>query len=54
MAIGIGWDCALVARPSRALVYFHHDEVLKIQSDHNVTMLANKLQKLGFTRKEFH
>jgi hypothetical protein len=54
MAIGIGWDCALVARPSRALVYFHHDEVLKIQSDHNVTMLAKKLEKLGFTRKEFH
>jgi hypothetical protein len=52
-AVATGWDCVLAARPHHAVMYCSHDDCFEIQSDKNLTSIAEKLEKLGLRRGEF-
>lgn len=53
-AIYTGWDAIVLARPIRCVIALSHDDVIKVQSRHNLSALAQQLQKLGLSRRDFH
>jgi hypothetical protein len=54
-AIHTGWDAIMLARPLRCVITLSHDDVIKIQSRHNLSALAKQLQRLGLSPpKDFH
>lgn len=52
-AIEAGWDAVMIARPLRCLVTLSHDDLIAIQSRHNLTALSSKLTRLGLSRSDF-
>ena len=53
VAIGIGWDSVLAARPNKTVIYFSHDDIVQVQSDKNLSEISEQMTKLGFKRGEF-
>ena len=50
LAIVIGWDSMLLAKPNRAVIYLSHDDDITVQSDRNISSLSAALAELGLTR----
>jgi hypothetical protein len=53
-AIYTGWDAIVLTRPLRSIIMLSHDDVIKIQSRHNLSAIAEQLRRLGLSRKDFH
>jgi len=53
-AILTGWDAFVFARPLRCVIALSHDDVIKIQSRHNLSALASTLSQFGLSQKAFH
>jgi hypothetical protein len=53
-AIYTGWDAVVFARPLRCVMALSHDDVIKIQSRHNLSPLAEELRRLGLSQKDFY
>src|SRR5262249_45253628 len=53
-AIYTGWDAIVFARPLRCVIALSHDDVIKIQSRHNLSALGAKLRRLGLSQRDFY
>ena len=53
-AIYTGWDAFVFARPLRCVMALSHDDVIKIQSRHNLSSIAAGLRRLGLRQRDFH
>jgi hypothetical protein len=52
-AIYMGWDAVLLARPLRCLITLSHDDLISVQSRHNVTALSDQLYPVGAFSEQF-
>lgn len=48
-----GWDAFVFARPLRCIVTLSHDDVIQIQSRHNLSAISEQLHRLGLRQKDF-
>jgi hypothetical protein len=48
-AVDLGWDAVVLMRPLRCIIALSHDDIITVQSRHNVTALADALGRLGLS-----
>jgi hypothetical protein len=53
-AIYTGWDAVLVTSPPRCVIALSRDDVIKVQSWHDLPALSQALNRQGISQSDFH